>query len=83
MERTTPISTPEQTDTAVVMVVDREWMKTSEVAARMGCTQRSVRNRLHRGSIPVRWTFVERTIHVNRAQFLAWLAGEEHQAETA
>jgi hypothetical protein len=47
----------------------------------MGCTRRTVRNRLQRGSIPVRWTFIERTIHVNRAQFLAWLQGEDEEAE--
>lgn len=60
-----------------------DWMKTDEVAARMGCTRRTVRNRLQRGTIPVRWTFVERTIHVNRAQFLAWLQGEDGRAEVA
>lgn len=77
MERTaTPILTPEIPATP-------DWMKTSEVAARMGCTQRAVRNRLHRGSIPVRWTFVERTIHVNRAQFLAWLEGGDGRADAA
>jgi len=57
-----------------------DWMKTDEVAARMGCTRRTVRNRLQRGSIPVRWTLIERTIHVNRAQFLAWLEGEDEEA---
>jgi excisionase family DNA binding protein len=57
-----------------------DWMKTDEVAARMGCTRRTVRNRLQRGTIPVRWTLIERTIHVNRAQFLAWLEGEDVEA---
>jgi len=60
-----------------------DWMKTDEVAARMGCTRRTVRNRLQRGSIPVHWVFVERSIHVNRAQFLAWLQGEDEMADAA
>ncbi|MCX4886075.1 helix-turn-helix domain-containing protein [Streptomyces sp. NBC_00847] len=60
-----------------------DWMKTDEVATRMGCTRRTVRNRLQSGSIPVRWTFVERTIHVNRAQFLAWLNGGDEMADVA
>jgi hypothetical protein len=61
-------------------VITPDWMKTSEVAARMGCTQMTVRNRLKRGSIPVRWTVIERSIHVNRAQFFAWLEGEGTKA---
>lgn len=74
MERTaTPILTPETPD----------WMKTDEVAARMSCTRRTVRNRLKNGSIPVRWTFIERTIHVNRAQFFAWLEGDDEMANVA
>lgn len=60
-----------------------DWMKTDEVAARLGCTRRTVRNRLQRGAIPVRWTFIERTIHVNRAQFLAWLEGGDEMADVA
>lgn len=60
-----------------------DWMKTDEVAARMGCTRRTVRNRLQRGSIPVNWVFVERSIHVNRAQFLAWLQGGDEMANAA
>lgn len=68
-----PIMTPQTSD----------WMKTDEVATRMGCTRRTVRNRLQRGSIPVRWTLIERTIHVNRAQFFAWLQGEDGRAEVA
>jgi excisionase family DNA binding protein len=71
MARTaTPILTP-------------DWMKTSEAAARMGCTPMTVRNRLKRGSIPVRWVRIERSIHINRAQFLAWLEGEDRKAEAA
>lgn len=70
MARPTPILTP-------------DWMKTAEMAARMGCTQMTVRNRLKRGSIPVRWTVIERSIHVNRAQFFAWLEGEGTKANTA
>lgn len=64
-------------------VITPDWMKTDEAAARMGCTRMTVRNRLKRGSIPVRWTFIERTIHVNRAQFLAWLEGEDGPAVKA
>jgi excisionase family DNA binding protein len=64
----------------IMAPVASDWMKTDEVAARMGCTRRTVRNRLQRGSIPVRWTFIERTIHVNRAQFLAWLEGGDVEA---
>lgn len=64
MERmATPILTP-------------DWMKTTEAAARMGCTPMTVRNRLKRGSIPVRWVRIERSIHLNRAQFLEWLEGD-------
>ena len=67
---TTPILTP-------------DWMKTSEAAARMGCTQKTVRNRLQRGSIPVRWTLIERNIMLNRAQFFAWLEGDDEKAQAA
>jgi excisionase family DNA binding protein len=71
MERTaTPILTP-------------DWMKTSEAAARMGCTQMTVRNRLKRGSIPVRWVRIEHSIHLNRAQFLAWLEGDDCHAKAS
>lgn len=86
MARTaTPILTLESPSGSplVLMAVDRDWMKTDEAATRMGCTQRTVRNRLHRGSIPVTWRLVERTIHVNRAQFLAWLEGDEQEADVA
>lgn len=68
-------------NTPVILTPD--WMKTSEAAARMGCTQVTVRNRLRRGSIPVRWTFIERSIHLNRAQFSAWLEGEDTKATAA
>ncbi len=67
----------------IMAPVASDWMKTDEVAARMGCTRRTVRNRLQRGSIPVHWTLIERTIHVNRAQFLAWLQGGDEEALVA
>lgn len=71
MARTrTPILTP-------------DWMKTDEAAARMGCHRVTVRNRLKRGSIPVRWVRIERSIMLNRAQFLAWLEGEDGRAKKA
>jgi len=71
------------TVTPILVPQTPDWMKTDEVAARMGCTRRTVRNRLQRGSIPVRWELIERTIHVNRAQFLAWLNGEDEEALVA
>lgn len=68
---------------AITAAQSPDWMKTDEMAARMGCTRRTIRNWLQRGSIPVRWTFVERTIYVHRAQFLAWLDGEDEMADAA
>lgn len=68
---------------AATPVITPDWMKTDEAAARMGCTRMTVRNRLQRGSIPVRWTRVERNILINRAQFLAWLEGGDGRASAA
>jgi excisionase family DNA binding protein len=74
---------PDTAEEPILVAVDRNWMKTDEVATRMGCTRMTVRNRLQRGSIPVSWTRVERNILINRAQFLAWLEGEDGRASAA
>lgn len=65
------------------LVLTPDWMRCTEAAGRMGCTPTTIRNRLRRGTIPVTWTTIEGIIHLNRAQYLAWLAGENTKAEAA
>ncbi|NUP37030.1 MAG: hypothetical protein HOY76_08430 [Streptomyces sp.] len=67
--------------TTVVLTPD--WMRCSEAAGRMGCTPTTIRKRLRRGTIPVNWTTIEGTIHLNRAQYLAWLEGKTTKANVA
>ena len=66
---------------AVILTPD--WMRCAEAAGRMGCTPTTIRNRLRRGTIPVRWTVIEGTIHMNRAEYFAWLDGKDSKAEAA
>lgn len=60
-----------------VPIMTPDWLKVAEAAGRMACTPKTVRNRLRRGSIPVRWTVIEGAIHINRKHFEAWVEGEE------
>lgn len=60
-----------------VPILTPDWMRVAEAAARMDCTPITVRKRLRRGSIPVRWTVIEGTIHLNRKHFIAWVEGEK------
>ncbi|MEW1754726.1 helix-turn-helix domain-containing protein [Streptomyces angustmyceticus] len=65
------------------LVFTPDWMKISELAGRLGCHPKTVRNQIRRGVIPVRWIMINGIIHVNRAQYLAWLEGEDTKAKAA
>lgn len=68
---------------SVKLILTPDWMRVSEAAGRMDCAPATIRNRLRRGSIPVRWTTIDGAIHINRAHFLAWLEGEDTKAKAA